>query len=182
MFVSASPRGGKLVVQQKCPEGYSAFIPNPLPPNPPLQYDDKMMYLLERANRALGRLDGCTYTLPNPELFLYIYVRKEAVLSSQIEGTQASLADFLEYEGNIEVKTSQDDIKEVSNYVAALQYGLKRLENLPLSLRLIKEIHGRLLRGTRGGHKNPGEFRASQNWIGGTKPSEARFVPPRRMK
>jgi Fic family protein len=178
MFTSVSSRGGKLVVQQKGPEGYSAFVPNPLPPDPPLTYDDEMTYLMERANRALGRLDGCTYTLPNPELFLYMYVRKEAVLSSQIEGTQASLADFLEYEGNIEVKTSQDDIKEVSNYVAALQYGLERLKKLPLSLRLIKEIHGRLLRGTRGGHKNPGEFRSSQNWIGGTKPSDARFVPP----
>jgi len=133
---------------------------------------------MELANRALGRLDGCTYTLPNPDLFLYMYVRKEAVLSSQIEGTQASLADLLEFEGEIESKSSQDDINEVSNYVAAMNFGLERLEEFPLSLRLIREIHGRLLTGIRGGHKNPGEFRTSQNWIGGTMPSNATFVPP----
>ena len=178
MFTKVSPRSGKLVIQSRGPDGFSAFMPNILPPDPPLVYDDEMSFLMERANRALGRLDGCTYTLPNPELFLYMYVRKEAVLSSQIEGTQASLADLLEFEGNIEIKTSRDDIREVSNYVSAMQYGLSRLGELPLSLRLIKEIHVRLLEGTRGGHKNPGEFRASQNWIGGTKPSDARFVPP----
>jgi len=178
MFTEVSPRGGRLVVQQTGSGGYSAFVPQPLPPDPPLSYDDELSSLMERANRALGRLDGCTYTLPNPDLFLYMYVRKEAVLSSQIEGTQASLADLLEYEGDIEVKTSQDDIEEVSNYVAAMNHGLERLKEFPLSLRLIKEIHARLLSGTRGGHKHPGEFRTSQNWIGGTKPSDARFVPP----
>ncbi|HZV83340.1 MAG TPA: Fic family protein [Geobacteraceae bacterium] len=178
MFTEVSPRGGRLVVQQKGPDGYSAFVPNPLPPTPPLQIDDEMSRLMERANRALGRLDGCTYTLPNPDLFLYMYVRKEAVLSSQIEGTQASLADLLEHEGEIEGKSSQDDINEVSNYVAAMNYGLERLRELPLSLRLIKEIHARLMTGIRGGHKNPGEFRTSQNWIGGTMPGNAVFVPP----
>ena len=178
MFTEVSPRGGRLLVQQKGPDGYSAFVPNPLPPVPPLQYDDEMSRLMELANRALGRLDGCTYTLPNPDLFLYMYVRKEAVLSSQIEGTQASLADLLEYEGEIESKSSQDDITEVSNYVAAMNYGLERLKEFPLSLRLIRDIHARLLTGIRGGHKNPGEFRVSQNWIGGTMPANATFVPP----
>lgn len=178
MFTEVSPRGGRLVVQQKGAEGYSAFVPHPLPPNPPLQIDDEMGWLMERANRALGRLDGCTYTLPNPDLFLYMYVRKEAVLSSQIEGTQASLDDLLEYEGETEGKSSPDDINEVSNYVDAMNYGLERLQELPLSLRLIKEIHARLMAGIRGGHKSPGEFRTSQNWIGGTRPGNAAFVPP----
>lgn len=178
MFAEVSPRGGRLVVQQKGADGYSAFVPNPLPPNPPLQIDDEMSRLMERANRALGRLDGCTYTLPNPDLFLYMYVRKEAVLSSQIEGTQASLDDLLEYEGKIESKRSLDDLGEVSNYVDAMNYGLERLQEFPLSLRLISEIHARLMVGIRGGHKNPGEFRTSQNWIGGTRPGNAAFVPP----
>lgn len=178
MLTKASPRTGRIVVQQSGINGFSAFIPNPLPPDPPLQYDDEIKNLVEKANRALGRLDGATYMLPNPDLFLYMYVRKEAVLSSQIEGTQASLTDLLEYEGESEDDTSSDDVKEISNYVAAMDYGLDRLKELPLSLRLIKEIHARLLQGTRGGHKAPGEFRTSQNWIGGTMPSNARFVPP----
>jgi Fic family protein len=165
MFNRASPRAGKLVVQQTGPDGFSAFIPNLLPPDPPLNYDDEIKNLTEKANRALGRLDGSTYILPNPDLFLYIYVRKEAVLSSQIEGTQASLVDLLEYERKvIEESSSPDDIKEVSNYVEAMNYGLNRLKELPLSLRLIKEIHAKLLQGTRGSHRNPGEFRTSQNW------------------
>lgn len=178
MFTEVSPRGGRLVVQQKGVDGYSAFVPNPLPPKPPLLIDDEMSRLMERANRALGRLDGCTYSLPNTDLFLYMYVRKEAVLSSQIEGTQASLDDLLEYEGEIVGKSSPDDINEVSNYVDAMNYGLERLRELPLSLRLIGEIHARLMAGIRGGHKSPGEFRTSQNWIGGTRPGNAAFVPP----
>lgn len=178
MFTEVSPRSGRLVVQQKGADGYSAFVPNPLPTKPPLQIDDEMSRLMERANRALGRLDGCTYTLPNPDLFLYMYVRKEAVLSSQIEGTQASLDDLLEFEGEVAGKSSPDDINEVSNYVAAMNYGLERLQELPLSLRLIKEIHAKLMSGIRGGHKSPGEFRTTQNWIGGTRPGNAAFVPP----
>jgi Fic family protein len=178
MFTEVSPRSGRLLVQQKGVNGYSAFVPHPLPPNPPLKIDDEMSRLMERANRALGRLDGCTYTLPNPDLFIYMYIRKEAVLSSQIEGTQASLDDLLEYEGNIEGKSSPDDINEISNYVDAMNYGLERLQELPLSLRLIKEIHARLMSGIRGGHKSPGEFRTTQNWIGGTSPGNAAFVPP----
>ena len=120
MLTKASPRAGRLVVQQNGPDGFSAFIPNPLPPDPPLEYDDEIKDLIEKANRALGRLDGATYMLPNPDLFLYMYVRKEAVLSSQIEGTQASLADFLEYEGDLEDDSTSDDVREVSNYVAAM--------------------------------------------------------------
>ncbi len=178
MFLKASPRAGKLIVQQKGPEGYRAFIPHPLPFDHPLESDYEMNDLLEKANRALGRLDGATYILPNPDLFLYMYVRKEAVLSSQIEGTQASLSDLLEYENDIKEKSSPDDVQEVSNYVAAMNYGLDRLKKLPLSLQLIKEIHAKLMRGIRGGHKAPGEFRTTQNWIGGTMPSNANFVPP----
>lgn len=178
MFTEISPRSGRMVIQQKGADGYSAFVPNPLPPNPPLQIDDEMSRLMEMANRALGRLDGCAYTLPNPNLFLCMYVRKEAVLSSQIEGTQASLDDLLEYEGEIADKSSPDDVNEVSNYVAAMNYGLERLQELPLSLRLIKEIHARLMSGIRGGHKSPGEYRTTQNWIGGTRPGNAAFVPP----
>lgn len=178
MLTKASPRAGKLIVQQAGLDGFSAFIPTPLPPNPPLKYDDEIKILVEKANRALGRLDGATYMLPNPDLFLYMYVRKEAVLSSQIEGTQTSLAELLEYEGVSEDESAPDDVKEVSNYVSATSYGLDRLKELPLSLRLIREIHAILLKGTRGGHRSPGEFRTTQNWIGGTMPSNARFVPP----
>lgn len=178
MLTKASLRAGTLVTQQRGVEGYKAFIPKPLPPNPPLKFDDEIKELEEKANRAIGRLDGATYILPNPDIFLYMYVRKEAVLSSQIEGTQASLVDLLEVEGKAESLSSPDDVKEISNYVKAMNHGLKRLEKLPLSLRLIKEIHAILLTGTRGGHKQPGEFRKSQNWIGGTYPGNASFVPP----
>lgn len=174
----ASKRAGILVTQQTGPEGFKAFVPNPLPPEPPLQYDGQMNYWVEKANRALGRLDGLSYAIPNPELFLYMFVRKEAVLSSQIEGTQASLADLLEFEGQGENDPGSADVEEVSNYVKAIDYGLKRLDTLPLSNRLIKEIHSILLQGTRGWNKSPGEFRHSQNWIGGTMPGNARFVPP----
>jgi len=177
MLKTASPRAGRLVEQRVGPKPFLAFVPKPLPPDPPLVYDDELGNLIENANRSLGRLDGATYLLPNPDLFLYMFIRKEAVLSSQIEGTQASLAELLEYE-SLGEQNGHPDVKEVSNYVAAMDYGLQRLKELPLSLRLIREIHTRLLEGTRGGHKAPGEFRKSQNWIGGTMPSDARFVPP----
>lgn len=173
-----SDRAGHWVVQQSGAEGFSAFIPKKLPPDPPLQYDDELLELLEQARGALGRLDGATSVLPNPDLFLFMYVRKEAVLSSQIEGTQASLSDLIEYEDIGSEKSQPDDVQEVSNYVNAMNYGIERLVTLPLSLRLIREIHERLLHGTRGSTKAPGEFRTSQNWIGGTRPSNARFVPP----
>jgi len=137
--------------------------------------------LLERlseAERALGRLDGITMLLPRQELFLYMYVRKEAVLSSQIEGTQSTLSDLLRFEIEAQAGQPIDDIREVSNYVDAMMYGLERLEDLPLSLRLIREMHSRLLQSGRGESKSPGEFRRSQNWIGGTRPGNALFVPP----
>jgi Fic family protein len=154
-----------------------AFVPPPLPPEPAID----VLSLLERlslAERALGRLDGITMLLPRQELFLYMYVRKEAVLSSQIEGTQSTLSDLLRFETEAQAGQPVDDIREVSNYVDAMMYGLERLETLPMSLRLIREMHARLLHSGRGGTKDPGEFRRSQNWIGGTRPGNALFVPP----
>lgn len=165
--------------KQAGPEGYGAFIPAPLPPTPPIVLDGELQTLLERASRALGRLDGISLLLPDPGLFLYMYVRKEAVLSSQIEGTQSSLSDLLLFESDELPNVGIGDVREVSNYTAAMQYGLDRLEGgFPLSLRLIREIHGILMRDARGGDKAPGDFRHSQNWIGGSRPGNARFVPP----
>jgi Fic family protein len=163
-----TPAGGEIV---------RAFVPPPLPPNPPI---DILSFLpkLSAAERALGRLDGITVLLPRQELFLYMYVRKEAVLSSQIEGTQSTLADLLRFETEAQAGQPIDDIREVSNYVDAMMYGVERLKEFPLSLRLIRDLHERLLRSSRGGTKNPGEFRRSQNWIGGTRPGNAMFVPP----
>ena len=160
-------------------EPYKAYIPEPLPPAPPLRLSTEHHDLLEKANRALGRLDGITLILPDTSLFLYFYVRKEALLSSQIEGTQSSFNDLLLYESDETPGVPLDDVREVSSYVAAMQYGLKRLhDGFPLSLRLIKEIHETLLSKGRGSSKGPGEFRRSQNWVGGTHPGNAAFVPP----
>jgi len=159
-------------------ENARAFVPNPLPPAPPLELDTEIQELIQNAMLALGRLDGLTTVLPEPAIFLYSYVRKEAVLSSQIEGTQSSLSDLLLFEMEGVAGVPLDDVQEVSNYVAAMNYGLKRLEKLPLSLRLLKEIHGVLMRKGRGSKKEPGEFRRSQNWVGGTRPGNALFVPP----
>ncbi len=172
-------RAGRFVTQQVGPEGFAAFLPAPLPPSPPLQFTTGLQDRLESANRALGRLDGVSLLLPSADLFLYAYVRKEAVLSSQIEGTQSSLSDLLLFE-NAEVPgVPLADVREVSNYVAALDHGLARLRGgFPLSLRLLKEVHARLLEGTRGSTMTPGEFRRSQNWIGGTRPGDAAYVPP----
>jgi Fic family protein len=159
-------------------ETVRAYVPPPLPPEPPVQLGG-LMALIEQANRALGRLDGVTSILPYPPLFLFMYVRKEALLSSQIEGTQSSLSDLLLFENDEIPQVPLDDVQEVSNYVAAMNFGLKRLrEGFPLSLRLIREIHDVLLRKGRGSSKQPGEFRRSQNWIGGTRPGNALFVPP----
>jgi len=165
---------------QQQPAGYQAFIPAALPPVPPVAVDDEMQALLSQADRALGRLDGSIHTLPDPDLFVLMYVRKEAVLSSQIEGTQSSLHDLLRAEAQLFDPDSPKDVAEVSNYVAALNHGLKRLESLPISVRLIREIHERLLRGVRGGSMLPGEIRQTQNWIGpgGSPISMASFVPP----
>ena len=169
---------GEYVVSSTTGESVRAFVPNPLPPNPPLELTP-FFPLLDRANQALGRLDGLSSLLPDTSLFLYIYVRKEAVLSSQIEGTQSSLSDLLLFENEDVPGVPINDVQEVSHYVAAMQHGLDRLhEGFPLSLRLIREIHEVLLRGGRGAEKTPGDFRTSQNWIGGTRPGNAAYVPP----
>ncbi len=170
-------RAGRYVRQ---PTGYRAFIPSPLPPDPDIAFDLEMQKLLSDADRALGRLDGSIQTLPNPDLFVFMYVRKEAVLSSQIEGTQASINDILKAEANVFNPTAPRDVDEVLNYVHAMNYGLARLETLPLSVRLIQEIHARLLDGVRGGMMGPGELRRSQNWIGpaGSTLTSATFIPP----
>jgi Fic family protein len=160
-------------------ERIEAFVPAPLPPVPPLALGGRLQPLLERAHLALGRLDGLASLLPDPSLLLYSYVRKEAVLSSRIEGTQSSLSDLLLFELDEAPGVPLDDVVEVSNYVAALDHGLGRLrEGFPLSNRLLREIHGVLLSRGRGSGKAPGEFRCSQNWIGGTRPGNAAFVPP----
>lgn len=160
---------------------YQAFVPDPLPPEPPLDFAVfDLVARKERADQALGRLDGITLMLPDPELFLYQYVRKEALLSSQIEGTQSSLSDLLLFEAHAAPGVPVDDVEEVSNYVAALKHGLRRLreDDFPLSLRLIREMHALLLRGGRGANKQPGEFRKGQVWVGGASPALAHFVPP----
>lgn len=159
-------------------ETVKAFIPDPLPPVPPLEWNPTLQALSQKAMLALGRLDGAAAVLPDVSQFLYTYIRKEAVLSSQIEGTQSSLSELLLFENEDAPGAPSDDVIEVSNYVAALEYGLKRLREFPLSLRLIKEIHGVLLAKGRGSDKQPGEFRTSQNWIGGSRPGRARYVPP----
>lgn len=158
-------------------ESYKAYIPNSLPPDPPLDMTD-LYELLDKANAALGRLDAMSVILPDASLFLYMYIRKEAVLSSQIEGTQSSLSDLLLFENSEAPGVPIDDVTEVSCYVAAMNYGLERLKDFPLSLRLIREIHQKLMANARGGNKQPGEFRKSQNWIGGSRPGNALFVPP----
>jgi Fic family protein len=158
---------------------YSAFVPAPLPPKPPLNLTVADHDLLERANRALGKLDGIGSLLPDTSLFIYAYVRKEALVSSQIEGTQSSFTDLLLYESDQAPGVPIEDVREVSDYVAAIDHGLKRLRGgFPLSLRLLREIHGVLLRSGRESDKTPGEFRRSQVWIGGSRPGNARFVPP----
>lgn len=174
----SSHRAGRYVRQ---PTGYRAFIPAPLPPDPPLRLDGGLGILLSRADRALGRLDGSIVTLPNPDLLVFMYIRKEAVLSSQIEGTQSSLQDLLAAEADLfEKSDTAHDVEEVINYVDAMNHGLARLPDLPVSVRLFREIHARLLRGLRGGRLTPGELRRSQNWIGpaGGTLGEAIFVPP----
>jgi Fic family protein len=160
-------------------ERVRAYLPAPLPPDPSLDLRP-LQRRLERANTALGRLDGLTRLLPEPHLFIYLYLRKEAVFSSQIEGTQSTLSDLLLFEAEGESNVPlDDDVVEVSNYVAALEHGLRRVRgDLPLSLRLLREIHGILLQRGRGAEKMPGEFRRSQNWIGGTRPGNAQFIPP----
>ena len=172
-----SNRAGKYITQTG---GYRAFIPAPLPPDPPIRIRGELQRALSQADLALGRLDGSIHTLPHPDLFVYMYVRKEAVLSSQIEGTQSSLQDVLAAEANIFAPDRPKDVDEVVNYVRAMNHGIKRLQHLPVSVRLIREIHAELLKGVRGSPLRPGDLRTSQNWIGpaGCTLNEATFIPP----
>jgi Fic family protein len=171
-----SPRAGRFVAQ---PGGYRAFLPRPLPP-PDLELNGQIQALLSKADLALGRLDGATQLLPDPDFFVLMYVRREAVVSSQIEGTHASLMDVLEFEAEMDQAERRVDVVEISNYVSAMNHGLSRLPELPISRRLLCEVHAVLMKNVRGGEpqKTPGEFRRSQNWIGGASPATARFVPP----
>jgi len=169
---------GSFIVTRYGDESVRAYLPPPLPPNPPLELD-RIQTQLEEANLALGRMDGISFLLPDPALVLYGYIRREAVMSSQIEGTQSSLSDLLMYEHSDAPGVPELDVLEVSNYVAAMNHGLRRMrEGFPISSRLICEIHGVLLGKGRGSDKLPGEFRRSQNWIGGTRPGNALYVPP----
>jgi Fic family protein len=170
-------RAGRYLTQ---PTGYRAFMPAPLPPQPAIDLSGDLSALLSAADRAMGRLDGSVLTLPNADLFVFMYVRKEAVLSSQIEGTQSSLQDLLSAEAQLFDEHLPRDVDEVINYVRAMNYGLARLPDLPVSVRLIREIHAELLQGVRGGRLQPGELRTTQNWIGpaGCTLGTATFVPP----
>jgi Fic family protein len=171
-------RSGSFIMQIK---GYKAFQPTPLPPIPPISQDEELTLLLDQATLAVGKLSGLSSVIPDPDLFVYLYVRKEALLSSQIEGTQCSLEDILNPEAEpVSESTTPQDIEEVSNYVKAMNEGLARLSTLPVSTRLIKEMHATLMTGVRGSNKTPGEFRRSQNWIGrpGSTLISAEFVPP----
>lgn len=161
--MQASPDPARAGTYRRQPQGYRAFIPAALPPHPPIQFEGALHSLLSRADLALGRLAGSIETLPNPDLFVFMYVRKEAVLSSQIEGTQSSLQDVLSAEAELFSPDRPRDVDEVLNYVRAMNHGLARLRDLPVSIRLIREIHGELLAGVRGSHLTPGELRTSQN-------------------
>lgn len=175
---SLKPRIGDYAVSTVAGERVNAYVPKPLPPKPPIDLTS-LSTLVSEAMLALGRLDGVRTVAPDTSLFLYMYVRKEALLSSQIEGTQSSLSDLLLFEEDEAPGAPLDDVEEVSTYVAALNHGLSRLaDGFPLSLRLLREMHGILLATGRGSTKLPGEFRQSQNWIGGTRPGNALFVPP----
>lgn len=173
-----STRAGRLVQQNT---GYKAFLPEPLPPAPDIAFDGELRTLLSNADRDVARLDAMAAVLPNPDLFVAMYIRHEAVLSSQIEGTQSTLEDVLAFEADATHNDTPKDVEEVFNYVRAMNHGLRRItEGFPLSLRLLREIHGELMHQVRGGEKSPGEFRTSQNWIGGAGSSltQAAFVPP----
>ncbi|TQE98279.1 MAG: Fic family protein [Spiribacter salinus] len=169
---------GTLAPHRQGGESVQAFVPTPLPPDPPPQISGQRARLHEQALLACGRLDAITTLLPEPDLFLYAYIRREALVSSQIEGTQSSISDLLLFELDDAPGVPFDDVVEVSNYIAALDHGLARLnDGFPLSNRLLREMHGRLLARGRGSEKEPGEFRRTQNWIGGTRPGNAHFVP-----
>lgn len=172
-----SERAGMFVQQ---PGGFKAFVPKPLPPDPPIKYDEELQALLSEADRAIARLDGIVTVLPNPELFIAMYMKKEALLSSQIEGTQASLEGVLEFEAEMKPRDDIKEVKEVVNYIKALEYGIRHLQRARANAQLFREIHRILIHGTRGSKKALGEFRRTQNWIGpaGANVFEAHFVPP----
>lgn len=181
MRPQVSDRAGRVhLTVREGPERYSAFHPKPLPPDPPLRVTPELQAQLDAGNQALGRLDGVTLLLPDPDLFLFTYIRKEAVLSSQIEGTQSSLSDLLLFEHDATLAVPREDALETSNYITAMYHGLETIGTgrLPLCNRLIREAHGLLLRTGRGSDRAPGEFRRTQNWIGGSSPATARYVPP----
>lgn len=174
-----SPRAGTFRRTTGGGEAFYGFYPKPLPPEPALEIDVNTQELLDLANQALGRLDGITLLLPDPDQFLYSYIRKEAVLSSQIEGTQSSLSDLLLFEHDEVPGVPVADTRETFNYIRAMNHGIQRVHGgFPLSLRLFREVHALLLDAGRGAERAPGEFRTSQNWIGGTRPGNARYVPP----
>jgi len=171
-------RAGKKIKYGSGITEFFCFVPAELPPkNPTIQYDDEMIYLISEANRFIGRLDEVTDNLISPSYFVYMYARKEATLSSQIEGTKATFSDLIKAEAGMADEVP-NDVKEIENYIKATSYGFERLENLPLSLRLIREIHAILMEGVRGENKTPGEFRKSQNWIGGYSINTASYIPP----
>lgn len=176
-----SDRTGRFVETSIGSERYWAFHPAPLPPDPPIHIDAATQELLDRANQGLGRLDGVTLLLPDPDQFLYTFIRKEAVLSSQIEGTQSSLSDLLLFENDEAPGVPRHDAEETANYISAMDHGVRQVldpRGLPISSRLLREVHSLLLSSGKGASKNPGQFRTEQNWIGGTRPGNARFVPP----
>lgn len=178
---TTSDRAGRFVRQGSGSEAYWAFQPSRLPPSPRLRIDAATQELLDRANQALGRLDGVTLLLPDPDQFLYTFIRKEAVLSSQIEGTQSSLSDLLLFENDEAPGVPRQDAEETANYITAMNHGIDQVldpKGLPISSRLLRDVHALLLGSGRGASKNPGQFRRDQNWIGGTRPDNARFVPP----
>ena len=177
--VAQNLRAGTFRKTRNAGETYAPFHPNSLPPEPPIEVDASLQELLDTANQALGRLDGVTLLLPDPDQFIFTYIRKEAVLSSQIEGTQSSLSDLLLFEHDEVSRALRSDALETFNYIRAMNYGLERIRSgHPLTLNLIKEIHGLLMEDAQGGSRAPGEFRRSQNWLGGTRPGNARYVPP----
>lgn len=177
---AASPRAGRLEQATDGSGPYLAFVPSPLPPTPSLELDTDLEKLMERANQSLGRLDGVTLLLPDANRFIYAFIRKEAVLSSQIEGTMSSLSDLLLFENEAAPGVPVEDVEEAANYIAALNHGIDSIESgrLPLCNRLLRETHELLLRTGRGSDKDPGEFRRTQNWLGGDRPAAARYVPP----
>lgn len=160
------------------PTGYKAFIPNPFPASHLVQWDESLITLLSQADQAIGKLAAIDQLVPNVDFFIFMYVKKEATLSSQIEGTQATLIDLVKAEAKLADDVTLNDVQEIQNYLAAMKYGMKRLKVLPLSWRLIREIHEKLLQGVRGQNRSPGEFRKTQNWIGGSSIETATFVPP----